>query len=149
MPPASAWTFANGSLEEKSSYFHPKEWEDLEPLDTESFHRELTEVFRRNLPRYFAGQEKIAMSLTGGLDTRMIMAWQKAQPGSLPCYTFGSPLRENHDVRVARRVADACQQPFQVIPAGQEFLSNFPHYAERAVYLSDGCAESTAPLTSI
>ena len=86
------------------------------------------------------------MSLTGGLDTRMIMAWQRSQPGSLPCYTFGSMFRENQDVRVARRVAKACNQPFQVITAGQEFLSQFPRYAERAVYLTDGCVDvSRAP----
>ncbi len=47
------------------------------------------------------------MSLTGGLDTRMIMAWHKAAPGSLPCYTFGGKYRECRDVIVARQVADA------------------------------------------
>jgi asparagine synthase (glutamine-hydrolysing) len=146
LPLASAWTFRNGTLERKSSYFQPKEWEESEPLDSDSFRRELTEVFERNLPRYFAGQERLGMSLTGGLDTRMIMAWQQCQPRSLPCYTFGSIMRENQDVRVARRVADACKQPFHVISAGQEFLSRFSHYAQRAVYLSDGCADvSRAP----
>jgi asparagine synthase (glutamine-hydrolysing) len=141
LPPASAWTFRNGSIERKSSYFHPQEWEGQETLDAESFYREFRETFTRNLPRYFKGQERIAMSLTGGLDTRMIMAWQQSQPGSLPCYTFGSMFRENKDVRVARRVAKACSQPFQVITAGQEFLSKFPRYAERAVYLTDGCVD--------
>jgi asparagine synthase (glutamine-hydrolysing) len=141
LPPASAWTFRGGSLEKKSGYFDPKEWEDQEPLDAESFYRELREAFTHNLPRYFGGRERVAMSLTGGLDTRMIMAWQRAEPGNLPCYTFGSMLRENHDVRVARRVAQACKQPFEVIPAGQEFLSRFPYYAERAVYLTDGCID--------
>jgi len=141
LPPASAWVFKNRSLESKSCYFHPREWEDQEALDQESYYRELRKTFSRNLPRYFDGPDRIAMSLTGGLDTRMIMAWQKSQPGSLPCYTFGSMLRENYDVQVARRVADACHQPFQVITAGQEFLSQFPRYAERAVYLSDGCAD--------
>jgi asparagine synthase (glutamine-hydrolysing) len=141
LPPASAWTFRNGSIERKSSYFHPQEWEGQETLDSESFYSELRETFTRNLPRYFNGQQRVAMSLTGGLDTRMIMAWQQSQPGSLPCYTFGSMLRENHDVRVARRVAKACSQPFQVITAGQEFLTRFPHYAERAVYLTDGCVD--------
>jgi asparagine synthase (glutamine-hydrolysing) len=71
----------------------------------------------------------------------MILAWHMSDPGTFPCYTFGSVVRENHDVRVARRVAKICQQPFQVIPAGQEFLTQFPHYAERAVYLSDGCVD--------
>src|SRR5947208_10697059 len=79
------------------------------------------------------------MSLTGGLDTRMIAAWQKSAPGDLPCYTFGSMVRDNHDVRGARRVAKACNQPFKVLPVGEEFLSAFSYYAERAVYLTDGC----------
>jgi len=38
-------------------------------------------------------------------------------------------------------VAKACNQTFQVITAGQEFLARFPHYAERAVYLADGCVD--------
>ena len=141
LPPASVWTFRNGSLERKAGYFHPKEWEQQETLDAESFYTELREAFSRTLPRYFDGPQRVAMSLTGGLDTRMIMAWQKADPGALPCYTFGSMFRENHDVRVARRVAEACGQPFQTITAGQEFLARFPHYAERAVRLADGCVD--------
>jgi asparagine synthase (glutamine-hydrolysing) len=141
LPPASAWTFRNGSLEHKSSYFHPREWEDQETLDPESYYRELREVFTQNLPRYFNGRERIAMSLTGGLDTRMIMAWQKSQPGSLPCYTFGGMLRDCQDVTLSRQVASMCGQPHQVIPVGKEFLSRFPHYAERAVYLTDGCVD--------
>src|SRR5262249_5163701 len=32
-------------------------------------------------------------------------------------------------------------QPFQVLPAGEEFLSHFSRYAERAVYLTDGCVD--------
>jgi asparagine synthase (glutamine-hydrolysing) len=146
LPPASAWTFRNGSLEEKRSYFHPSEWEEQEKLDPESYYRELREVFTRNLPRYFAGHQPIAMSLTGGLDTRMILACRESIPGSLPCYTFGSMFRENQDARVARRVAEFCKQPYQVLTAGPEFLSQFAHYAERAVRLTDGCVDvSRAP----
>ena len=81
------------------------------------------------------------MSLTGGLDTRMIMAWQKAEPASLPCYTFGGMLRDCQDVTVARRVARVCEQPHQVIRVEHDFLSQFPYYAERAVYLTDGCVD--------
>jgi asparagine synthase (glutamine-hydrolysing) len=141
LPPASKWVFRNGSLERKSSYFHPQEWEDQEKLDPETYYSELRRVFIRNLPRYFDGQERVAMSLTGGLDTRMILASRRFQPGSLPSYTFGSMFNENRDVRVARQVAKVCDQPHQVITAGKEFLSGFPHYAERAVYLTDGCVD--------
>ena len=146
LPPASAWVFRNGSLERKGSYFHREEWEEQETLDPEPYYRELRATFTRNLPRYFAGHERIAMSLTGGLDTRIILACRKPEPGSLPCYTFGSMFRENQDVRVARRVAGICKQPYQIITAGEEFLSQFPRYAERAVYLTDGCVDvSRAP----
>lgn len=141
LPPASAWDFRNGLLERKGTYFDPREWEEQETLDQESYYRELQQTFTQNLPRYFAGRERIGMSLTGGLDTRMILACLKSDPGSLPCYTFGSMFRDNQDVRVARRVADICKQPHQTITAGQEFLSRFSDYAERAVYLTDGCVD--------
>ena len=141
LPPASAWVFRNASLKKRAAYFHPREWESQEKLQPEAYYRALREVFSRNLPRYFSGDQRIGMSLTGGLDTRMIAAWQKSAPSDLPCYTFGSMFRDNHDVRVARHVAKVCNQPFQVLPAGEEFLARFPYYAERAVYLTDGCVD--------
>ena len=98
-------------------------------------------MFARNLPRYFNGRERIGMSLTGGLDTRMIMAWHKAPPSSLPCYTFGGMYRDCQDVLMARKVASICEQSHQVIHTGDEFLSRFPRYAERSIYLSDGCVD--------
>jgi asparagine synthase (glutamine-hydrolysing) len=140
LPPASAWVFANGTLEWKGKYFDPSEWENQGPLHPEEYYEQLRQAFTTNLPRYFNGREPVAMSLTGGLDTRMIMAWCKAPPGALPCYTFGGPYRDCQDVLIARRVAQLCQQPYQVIPVAAEFLSRFASYAERTVYLSDGCA---------
>jgi asparagine synthase (glutamine-hydrolysing) len=140
LPPASSWVFQDGSLRAKGEYFQPLEWENQEPLEPETYYQELRETFSRNLPRYFNGRERIGMSLTGGLDTRMIMAWQKSPAGSLPCYSFGGMFRDCEDVRLARKVAEACVQPFKVIPVGGEFLSRFSHYAERTVHLTDGNA---------
>lgn len=141
LPPAAVWRFRAGSNERKSHYFDPQEWESQAPLDPESYYQELRDVFSRNLDRYFNGRERIAISLTGGLDTRMIMAWRKPRPNSLPCYTYGGAFRDCEDVRVARKVAEACQQSHTAITVGDEFLSRFPHYAERSVYLSDGCID--------
>ena len=141
LPPGSAWVFGNGTIERRGEYFKPQEWEEQEALEPEAYYREIRSVFQQNLPKYFAGGQTVGMSLTGGLDTRMIMATHKSAPGSLPCYTFGSMFREHADVKVARRVADVCQQPFQVITAGREFLAQFSHYAERTVYLSEGSVD--------
>ncbi|MGH9397741.1 MAG: asparagine synthase-related protein, partial [Terriglobia bacterium] len=141
LPPAAAWAFRNGVIESKRAYFDPREWEEQEALDPEAWYRELREVFTRNLPRYFGGRERIGISLTGGLDSRMIMAWHRPPSGSLPCYTFGGSYRDCQDVKVARQVARVCAQPHEAIPVGRDFLSQFARYAERAVYLSDGCIE--------
>src|SRR6266436_5122378 len=143
LPPASAWVFRGGSLERKGAYFQAREWEGQTRLDSETYYQELRSVFSRNLARYFDGPARVAMSLTGGLDGRMIMAWQKPSAGSLPCYTFGdgTGIRQCRDAIVAQQVARACKQSHEVIPVGGEFLSRFSHYAERTVYLTDGCLD--------
>src|SRR5258706_16424305 len=52
MPPGSAWVFRNSSLERKSFYFKPQEWEQQEQLDEETYYQRLREVFSRIVPRY-------------------------------------------------------------------------------------------------
>jgi len=141
LPQASAWVFQNRGLNAKNSYFEPKEWEQQEAVDPEQYYNQLQGAFVGNLPRYFNGREQIGMSVTGGLDTRIIMAWHKAEPNSLPCYTWGSTYRDHEDVKLARLVARACEQPHQVITAGPEFLARFAHYAERSIFLTDACVD--------
>jgi asparagine synthase (glutamine-hydrolysing) len=141
LPGGSKWILRNGAVEQKDRYFQPGEWEEQEILDPEAYYKQLRDVFTRRLPRYFNAKEQIGLSLTGGLDTRMIMAWHKPMAGSLPCYTFGGTYRDCQDVVVARQVARACGQPHQVLEVSKAFLSHFPHYAERTVYLTDGCAD--------
>jgi asparagine synthase (glutamine-hydrolysing) len=141
LPPGAAWLFRGGVLEKKADYFEPREWEEQEALGPEAYYVRLREAFVRSLPGYFNGHERVGVSLTGGLDTRIIMAWRKAPPGSLPCYTFGSMYRDNQDVRLARKVAEVCGQSHEVITTGKEFLSRFPYYAERSIYLTDACVD--------
>jgi asparagine synthase (glutamine-hydrolysing) len=143
LPPGSAWTFLGGERGSRTSYFQPRDWEQQDSLDTESYYQELKHVFAKNLPRYLASDESIGMSLTGGLDSRLIMSWGKSPAGSLPCFSFGGIYRDCRDVTVARQVAKICDQPYSVIEVGDEFLSQFSKYAERTVYLSDGCADVT------
>ena len=141
LPPGSAWLFRGGKLEKKANYFEPQEWEKEGPLRPDDYYAHLRDVFARNLPRYFNGHERVGVSLTGGLDTRIIMAWRRAEPNSLPCYTYASMYRDNQDVQLARRVARICGQQHQVITTGTEFLTKFAYYAERSIYLTDACVD--------
>lgn len=138
LPPGSAWTLRGGGVETRGQYFHPREWEEQGELSEEAYYTQLREVFTRNLPRYFSGTQDIGISLTGGLDTRMIMAWLPRER-EFPCYSFAGMFRDCEDVTVARKVAAAHGQTHQIIPVADEFLKNFGHYAERSVYLTDGC----------
>jgi asparagine synthase (glutamine-hydrolysing) len=138
LPAASLWVLKNAGVERKSTYFEPQEWERQASLDPESYYEELQDVLSHSLQSYFEGPEPIGIALTGGMDTRVIMARHESASGSLPCYTFGGMFRDCQDVQLARRVAHACQQTHQVITVGDEFLRRFPDYAERSIYLTEG-----------
>jgi asparagine synthase (glutamine-hydrolysing) len=79
--------------------------------------------------------------MTGGLDTRVILALHPSAPGTLPSYTFAGPFRESQDVLVGRKIASICEQPHRVIQAGSDFVDNFPDYAERSVRLTEGTVD--------
>lgn len=143
LPGGSVWTFRKGKLNKKEFYFKPNEWESSNLLDGEIVYRRLTETFRSVLPRYINSQSAIGLSLTGGIDTRMILAFADVPPGSLPCYTFGSMYRESRDVKVAKKVAKYCCQQHHVLPVGKEFLERFPDLAEKTIYITDGGLEVT------
>ncbi len=143
LPPGSAWTFsADGSLQ-KDRYFSPETWESQPPLSPTEYYERLLETFPRILKRYGDGPKKIAMSLTGGLDGRMIMAWSPFGPGELPCYTFNGPVRDCADVKLARRVAQACGQTHQTLTLDDPFFTEFPQLAGKAILASDGAMDVT------
>ena len=142
LPPASCWTFTGGKLLRKEAYFQKETWEQLPRLNADEFYAKLKETFSRIVPKYFQGRQQVGVSLTGGLDGRMIMACGHKH-GTLPCYTFGGPYRECTDVAYGRRVARASGQPHQVIPVNDTFLAQFGVLAEKSVYVSDGAMDVT------
>ena len=141
LPCGSKWTFYNGCNMRKEQYFKPSYWENKPILDMDIYYEKLKDTFERILPKYFRSRESIGISLTGGLDTRMIMAFRDLKPGQIPCYTFGGMFRESTDVRIARKVAHTCHQTYQIIRIGKEFLSNFHMFAEKTIYITDGCLD--------
>jgi asparagine synthase (glutamine-hydrolysing) len=146
MPAGSAWTFRPSGEVREEIYFRKDLWEQQPKLNRVEYYEKLKDTWRRILPRYFRGQEQIALSLTGGVDSRMILAWSPCPAGELTCYTFGGKYRDCADVKIAREVAKACGQKHQVIPVGNEFLSRFPGLAKEAVYLSDGGLDVTGSI---
>jgi asparagine synthase (glutamine-hydrolysing) len=142
LPGASVWTFTPRQAVKKESYFNKDAWENQPELPASEYYDKLNETFTRILPRYFQGKQRVALSLTGGLDSRMIIA--SIDPSrKLPCHTFGGMYRECADVRYARRVAQVCRQHHEVISVTPKFFAEFPALAERSVYYTDGAMDVT------
>lgn len=135
------WTFSPGQRVRKEAYFKRDAWEKQAQLGRGEYYEKLKETIARIIPRYFRGQERVGLSLTGGIDTRMIMAWAPCLPFELPCYTFGGIYRDCEDVKIARQVAKVCQQRHETITVTSEFFPEFPALAEKTVYYSDGCMD--------
>lgn len=140
LPGASAWTF-RGAQPRAKQYFSPEDWEAQPALDAHAYCERMQDAVIRVLPRYLRDAERHAMSLTGGLDGRLIMAAARPPAGSLPCYTFASEYRPSADVTIARAVAQACGQTHQTIVVDGRFRDRFPALAERTVYVSDGAMD--------
>ena len=95
-PVVPAWSFRGGILEKKSAYFEPREWEEQEPLDAESYYGHLRERIPRPVyPATSTAGKVLGVSLTGGLDTRIIMAWRKASRYTELHLLHTAPYREN------------------------------------------------------
>jgi asparagine synthase (glutamine-hydrolysing) len=138
LPPGSLWKFRKGSISKKTFFFRSETWENQPILGKDLFYRKFKKTFNNILPRYFTTNTNIALSLTGGLDTRMILASTDIPYNTLPCYTFGGMYNECYDVRIAKKIAKLCGQTHKVITVGDEFLAQFPNLAERSVFITDG-----------
>jgi len=138
----SLWVFDNGATR-KGRYFVPSEWESQPGMDAEAFETEFQHTFSKILPRYFGAGSPVGISLTGGLDTRMIMACLPRSAGRPVCYTFSGQTDRTLDELLAGRVAATCGLEHRTLRIGGDFLSDYARYADRTVYATDGCSGAT------
>ncbi len=138
LPPGALWTFAGGEIERRGSYFQLDGWTGQECINEEQLESQVVDLLGGLAAKYARGPLPVGISLTGGLDSRMVMACLDTKANTFPCYTFGSMYRDTFDVQVARKVAKTCGQDYHVLVLGDEFLRDLPRHLERAVYISDG-----------
>jgi asparagine synthase (glutamine-hydrolysing) len=138
LPGGSLWSSENGRCHKKT-YFSAATWELQPTLSTDSFESEFEEIFKRILPRYFESESKIGISLTGGLDTRMIMACRPKTEKKPVCYNFSGEKGLTFDDRLAARVAETCGLEHRLLRLGSDFFSDFATHADQTVYITDGC----------
>jgi asparagine synthase (glutamine-hydrolysing) len=136
---ASVWSF-EGERCQKRKYFSPETWESQPTLSVESFESQFQEIFKKILPRYFQPDSKIGIALTGGLDSRMIMACRPDTADEPVCYTFSGENGQTLDDRLAARVAKACDLKHELLRIRPDFFSDFASHVDRTVNRTDGCS---------
>ena len=138
LPGGSLWTFEPGNCR-REKYFSPETWEALPELPAAEYEARLQETFRRIVPRHFEAESNIGVALTGGLDTRMIMAC-RPPAGSRPAtYTFSGTSGRTLDDKIASHIADASGLDHQLLRLGPDFFQDFATHADRTVFATDGC----------
>jgi asparagine synthase (glutamine-hydrolysing) len=144
LPAASIRLFKDSITTGTHTYFTADQWESQTPLTEPEYRSALLEYFPRALRRCLSSDLSVAMSLTGGFDTRMMMAWIGAEEAArIPSYTFGGMYRDCFDVTIAQKVAQISRCEHQVFKLGDEFLKCFPALAEKTILLSNGCLGAT------
>jgi asparagine synthase (glutamine-hydrolysing) len=144
LPGASRWVIRDQRIAEKSTYFDISTWENKDRLPFQVFYPRLRETFRGILPRYLKPNPTIGISLTGGLDTRIIMSNADLKARQIPCYTYSGMYRDCYDVKLARKIAGLCRQEHRIIRLGTDFLEAFPQYAEKTIRISEGAIDLNA-----
>jgi asparagine synthase (glutamine-hydrolysing) len=139
LPGGSLWTFENGRCK-KGKYFSPETWELQPQLTGKEFEGRLQQTFKRILPQYFETASKIGIALTGGLDTRMIMACRPRNNGHETCYTFTGNSSQTLDDKIAARIAKVTNLNHRLLRLGSDFFTNTAAYADKTVFATDGCA---------
>jgi asparagine synthase (glutamine-hydrolysing) len=136
-PAATLWTI-DGAACRKSTYFTPASWESQQSLTSRAYDDAMAGALSRVIPRYYRSPARLGLALTGGLDSRIVLAARPAASAGLRAYTFGAPSGETYDSRIARRLAAAAGVEHSIVRLRPDFFSDFADHADRTVYITDG-----------
>jgi asparagine synthase (glutamine-hydrolysing) len=137
MPGGSVWAFEAGRCR-KEKYFSPDAWESQSQLPPDEFEDCFQQTFKRILPPYFESSSKIGIALTGGLDSRMIMACRPQNNGHTTCYTFSGNNGRTLDDTIAARVATVSNLDHCLLRLEPDFFAGFAAHADKTVFATDG-----------
>jgi len=137
LPAGSLWSFENGTCSRRR-YFTSENWESQTLVSGEQFECEFQSIFRRVLPRYTDSKIRLGISLTAGLDTRMIMACLPETVSNAVCYTYSGQKTDTQDARLAARVAATCGLEHRILRVDADFFDSFSTWTDKTVYATDG-----------
>jgi len=133
-PPASIFTYQNGEFEIKE-YWDFKYEEDTNHNYSEDFYaNELVKLFKQAVERRMKGNHKFGVLLSGGLDSRAVLAAIDKKHYPIHTITFTFPNSDD-SYKIAKKVSEKRGTIHKQLELRKDFLIK---YAEKGVYLTDG-----------
>ncbi len=136
LPPSSTLTYSlDEGRVEISRYADPRRLFDpfVGPWEEQALR--VREAFARAVRRAFAGEHRLAVSLSGGLDTRAILS-MTPHPTRVLSYTLGA--RGCADHAIGRKIAHLLGLQHRIIELDGDYLGDYIPNLERMVSLTDG-----------
>ncbi len=130
LPPASVWRVSpKGRTKHQYWSFNDIRRDPREPAE---IHTELSRLWAQDVTRH-SKPGTMPLLLSGGQDSRLLLAELHAQGADLIAITFGG--EESADVKIARRVAAVSGVPHRLCHLNVE---NWWHHREEAIWQTDG-----------
>ncbi len=132
LPPASVlrWKDNQATIFRYWSYTHEPQVEI-----GDDYIEHTVDTFRRAVKRYTSSPARYGISLSGGLDSRAVLAAFTSQHGSeIKSYSWGV-FDEHDELKLARQTAEKLGVSWQFIPLAPE---DFIRHARRGVRISEG-----------
>lgn len=112
-PSAAVVTLASGWTS-TARYWTWSQVQDGEATDERALREEACETWRDAIGKRLDGSQSPGLTLSGGLDSRAILAEASRQRGRMRALTYGVP--NSDDVKIARRAARAADSDWRLFP---------------------------------
>lgn len=143
LPSGSAWVLEGTARPQPRRYFVPEQWESQAIQSPAAYLDSLQSELQRSMRAHVSSPRPVGLSLTGGVDTRLLVATMPRSAERPVSYTFAGATGETSDVTIARRVAAACGMRHDVVRVSPRFLRDFNDHVDKTVLVTDGCAGAT------
>jgi asparagine synthase (glutamine-hydrolysing) len=104
----------------------------------DDYYEELKCAVTEAMPEYFTGKDNIGISLTGGMDCRIILSHIDPRKSDFTCYTYCGDRRESIDSILANKIATEIGKKHHSVKINDNYFDQFQYYAEKTIYISEG-----------
>jgi asparagine synthase (glutamine-hydrolysing) len=132
LPPASLVVYERSKLS-RGRYWTLSHPDNYERKSCRDYNDRIYDVLFRAVERSFLPGERCGVSLTGGMDSRWILACLTAVGAETRAFTYSK--KTSDDLRIAKEVAEAVGVPHTTLPMPEDYLIR---YADAIIYITDG-----------